>query len=332
MESFSARIRYITGILITFFIAVSSMALTSLPILANIGTLAVAIFIAIIIRHSFEKMYLFDKGIDFSAKKLLKLAIILYGLKLNMNIIFEEGWQLLLLGIFVIIFSIILVVVINYFLKGDSTITLLLGIGTGICGAAAIAAASSIIRSKDQDAAISVGIISIVGTIFALIYSFLFTYLSPDLSVESYAIWSGSSLHEVANVALAGHVAGDDGMALAILAKLTRVLMLIPFCLILIFIMRRKSDQQGGEKVAIPYFLFGFVLMSVINTFFNIPDGILDTIDQSTTLFLVMAMAGLGMKVSLGDIRNRAMRPLLAVIITSLALSFITFYIAVTFW
>jgi uncharacterized integral membrane protein (TIGR00698 family) len=322
---------FITGILIALATALFSMLLTQLPLLNNVGALAIAIFLAVLYRHFFGYPEPFKAGLEFSAKRLLKFAIILYGLKLNISVIFDEGWQLILMSAGVIIFCIVVMFLLSVLLKGDKNISTLLGFGTGVCGAAAIAATSSIIQSKEKDAAISVGIIALVGTIFALIYSFLYNVI--DLSPTSYAVWTGMSLHEVANVALAGFPAGDEALSLAILAKLSRVLLLIPLCFILIAIMIKKyGSKHQNNAIEIPYFLFGFIIMSLINTFFNIPEGILNAIDQLTSLLLIMAMVGLGLKVSFKDIKERAVRPLIAVIITSILLSVVTLYIAATFW
>lgn len=331
MKTQHPNIRFITGIAITFAAALFSMIVTNLPLLNNIGALAAAIFTAVIYRQFFGYPEAFKSGLEFSAKRLLKLAVILYGLKLNISIVFKDGPQLILISAGVIIFSIGLMILINSLIKGDKNIAVLLGFGTGICGAAAIASTSSIIKSKEQDAAISIGIISLVGTVFALIYSFI--YNAFDMSVQSYAVWTGLSLHEVANVALAGFQAGDDGLSLAILAKLSRVLLLIPVCFLLIIFMKKyQSSGEGRNAVAVPYFLFGFIIMSLINTLFTIPENVLYYIDQLTSLLLTMAMAALGLKVSFKDIKERAARPLLAVLITSVVLSTVTFFIAVTFW
>lgn len=330
MNTSNINIRLILGVGITLAAALGCITLTSLPVLNYISPLAAAIFLSIIYRHIFGYPEKYKPGLEFSEKYLLKAAVVLYGLKLNISIIFEEGWQLVLMSAGVICFSLIFIFFLNYFLKGDARITALLGFGTGICGAAAIAATSSIMKTKEQDAAISIGIISVVGTILALIYPLIYNVF--DMTEKSYAVWAGLSLHEVANVALAGYAAGDEGMTFAILAKLSRVLLLIPVCLLLIIFMKRLTSRQGSQTVAVPYFLFGFILMSIINTLFDIPESILNSVDQLTALLLIMAMVGIGLKVSLKDIKERAVRPLFAVIITSLVLSAATFYIAVTFW
>src|SRR5699024_691744 len=151
--------------------------------------------------------------------------------------------------------------------KADSTISLLLGVGTGVCGAAAIAAIAPIVKSKDEDTAISVGIIALVGTVFAVGYTLIEPVL--PLSSESYGIWAGSTLHELAHVAIAAEPAGEDALAISLLAMLGRVFLLVPLAFIFILIMNRKEKGKQTErnKVLFPWFLVGFLLMSIIGSY-----------------------------------------------------------------
>src|SRR5699024_11994283 len=125
--------------------------------------------------------------------------------------------------------------------KANSKISLLLGVGTGVCGAAAIAAVAPIVKSKDEATAIAIAIIALLGPIFAIAYTILRPILPSD--AIQYGIWSGTSLHEVAHVALAGEHAGVDGLAIALLGKLGRVFLLIPICFFFIAIMKRKQIE-----------------------------------------------------------------------------------------
>ena len=129
----------------------------------------------------------------------------------------QDGLGLLVRDAGVIIFSILAMVWLGKRLKANPTISILLGVGTGVCGAAAIAAIAPIIKSKDEDTAISVGIIALIGTTFAIVYTLLRPIL-PLTDIE-YGIWAGISLHEVAQVVLAGAAGGEDGLAIALLAN-----------------------------------------------------------------------------------------------------------------
>src|SRR5690625_2240380 len=243
------------GILFTFFIALLGYLLAFLPLFNQIGQLASAILIAVLYRQFFGYPEILRPGVTFSSKKLLRLAIILYGIKLNISVVLNDGLGILFRDVLVIIFAISLTVWLAKLLKADKMISLLVGIGTGVCGAAAIAAIAPIVKSKDEDTAISVGIIALMGTVFAIGY----TILRPILPLEAldYGLWSGMSLHELAHVAIAAEPAGEDATALALLAKLGRVFLLITLSFIFIFIMKdRKSTRLNSSHVAISYAVF----------------------------------------------------------------------------
>lgn len=326
----------ILGILFTFFIAILGYLLAMVPGFNRVGPLASAIIIAIIYRQFFGYPERVREGIQFAGKYILRFAIILYGLKLNIHIIFEDGLGLLLKAIISIIFAILVTVYIGKLLKAETELTLLLGIGTGVCGAAAIAAAAPIVRAKAEDTAIGIAIIALIGTVFSILY----TLLLPTFpgSMMDYAIWSGLSLHELAHVALAAEPAGESELAMALLAKLTRVFLLVPLCFVLIFWLKQRTAKNGGttqkNKVPFPYFLLGFIVMSLFGSYgigniVTVSAQSMEFISQVTTFLLSAAMVGLGLNVSLAAIRQKALRPLIAMVLASIGLSAVVFLMTV---
>ena len=320
---------WIKGVAFTFLIAFLGYLLAMVPGFTHVGQLACAIIIAVIYRQIFGFPLGIQSGITFSSKRLLRLAIILYGLKLNIATVLSDGLGLLLRDAGVIIFAIFLTIWLAKALKADKTISLLLGIGTGVCGAAAIAAVAPIIKSKDEDTAMSVGIIALMGTVFAIGYTILRPFLPLD--AISYGIWAGTSLHEVAHVALAGAPAGEDGLAIALLAKLGRVFLLVPLCFIFIYMMKRKNKGEESEAtIEFPWFLVGFIILSTLGSYVfghSIPvsDEVMNGVFSLTTWLLTAAMVGLGLNVSLRDVRTKALRPLVAMTLTSVALSLLVY-------
>src|SRR5690625_305150 len=164
---------FIIGIGFTFLIAGLGYILAMAPIFNRVGPLASAIILAIIYRQIFGYPNRFKDGIGFSSKYILRLAIVLYGLKLNIHIIFQDGVGLLFKSAFIIAFSILMMLFIGKLFKADKQLTFLLGVGTGICGAAAIAATAQIMKAKEEETAISIAIIALIGTIFSIIYTIL---------------------------------------------------------------------------------------------------------------------------------------------------------------
>ncbi|WP_243292876.1 YeiH family protein [Bacillus sp. FJAT-47783] len=326
------QLPFISGILFTIILAAIGWGLSLLPYFNKLGPMAIAILLAILYRQIRGYPELIQSGVEFTAKKILRIAIVLYGLKLNIQLILQEGLELLAIDAFVITFSILITIYLAKVLKANPMISLLVGIGTGVCGAAAIAAVSPILKSKDEETALSVGMIALMGTIFALLYTFIQPLLPLDQ--EAYGIWSGISLHELAHVALAAAPVGQDALAIALLAKLGRVFLLIPLCFILMYWMNRKNGANHEKAtIAFPWFLIGFVIMSVIGSFitayqpFNLHLW-LEPIATVSSFLLTMAMVGLGLNVNLKHVRSKALKPLLALILASIALSAITLLIS----
>ena len=320
---------WLAGISFTFIIAILGFGLAKARGFDHVGPLASAIVIAVIYRQIFGYPEKIRSGIQFSAKKLLRYAIILYGLKLNIDVVFHQGMGLLVRDIGTIVFSIFLTMWLAKKIKADFSLSLLLGIGTGVCGAAAIAAVSPILKAKEEDTAIGAGIIALVGTLFSMGYILLKPIL-PLTNIQ-YGIWTGISLHELAHVALASAPAGQDALAIALLAKLGRVFLLVPLSFILIYWIRRTGRIQSDMKIEFPWFLIGFLIMSLIGSyvlgkFIIVPPTILNDISNLTSLLLTMAMVGLGLNVNLKELRSKALRPFIAMLITSILLSFITFF------
>lgn len=334
MQLLSKAKPFSLGILFTFIIATIGYLLMYVPGLNHLGPLACAIFIAIIYRNTFGYPLFLKSGITFSSAYLLRFAIILYGLKLNISVILDDGILLILKSIIVLTLALLVMFFIGKLFKADKNLSLLLAIGTGICGAAAIAATAPILKAKEGDTAISIAIIALVGTFFSIGYTLLVPIL--PISNDMYALWSGLSLHELAHVALAVEPVGDIELASALLAKLSRVFLLVPFSFILIIWMKSRKKQTNGPtaNITFPYFLIGFVLMSIFGSYgigrwIDISEGTLHFVDQTTTFLLTAAMVGLGLNVDLKVIKNQAIRPLIAMIITSVIVSLATLLLVV---
>ncbi|WP_425802951.1 YeiH family protein [Desulfitobacterium sp. Sab5] len=320
--------QFYLGILFTLIIAAAGTAAANLPVLNHIGGLLTAILIAVLYRNIFSYPEDLRTGIQFSAQKLLRFAIVLYGFKLNIDIVLHQGGLLLVHDTLSIIVAIATTMLLAKFFKADMNLSLLLGIGTGVCGAAAIAAISPIVKAEDEDTAIGAGIIALMGTLFAITYALIRPFL--PLTPTQFGIWSGISLHEIAHVAAAAAPAGTNALAMGLLAKLGRVFLLIPLSLILSLWMRRKDRDESAKSAPFPWFLVGFLATSIVGTYFPIPKNILFDISNVIGPFLLAAaMVGLGLNVHLSNLRSRALRPLLAMFIASIILSAFSYF---TLW
>lgn len=323
------------GLLLTLLFALFGWGVSLLPGLERLGPLACTLLAAALYRHVFGYPEPLRQGIRLSSGTLLRLAVVLFGLRLDVRVILGSGLELLAMGTVTIVLSLALVLSLGSWWKADSGLTLLLALGTGICGAAAIAAVSPVLRAKEEDTAMSAGMIALIGTAFAVGYTLLMPWLPLDAG--AYGVWAGASLHEIAHVAMAAAPAGPAAMDDALLAKLARVFLLVPVCLILLARMKRRTADNAGisgtggrRRIAFPWFLAGFAAMSLLGSYalpiiLEDPAKLLQGASSATTLLLGMAMAGLGLNVSFRDFRSRAIRPLAALVVSSLLLSALTY-------
>ncbi|MHB9145827.1 MAG: YeiH family protein [Symbiobacteriia bacterium] len=310
------------GIAFTLVIAGIGTELSGLPVVNRIGPMLASILLAVLYRNFVGYPEPLRKGIQFSGQRILRLAIILFGFKLNVDVILHKGLTLLVHDVITIVLAIAATMLIARLIKAEEKMSLLLGIGTGVCGAAAVAAVSPIIEANEEDTAISVGIIALMGTIFALAYAALRPYL--PLSPEMYGIWTGISLHEIAHVAAAAGPAGQNALAVALLAKLGRVFLLIPLSFVLSWWARRRGGQST-QRAPFPWFLVGFVITSLIGTYLPIPKVLLTEVSTAASFLLAAAMVGLGLNVHLSHLRSRALRPLAAMAVASVILSVVSY-------
>jgi len=313
----------VLGVLFTFAVAELGILLARLPVFSRFGPMIGAILIAVLYRQLFGYPEAIRRGVQFSAKVLLRVAIVLFGFRLNLATVMREGLGLLVRDIGTVVGAIAVILLLAKWLKAETELSVLLGVGTGVCGAAAIAAVSPIIGAKEEDTAIGVGLIALTGTAFTMVYTLLRPLL--PLTDAQYGTWVGVSLHEIAHVAAGASPAGQDALAIALLAKLGRVLLLIPVCLALVYWMNQKGGRKTGAKIEFPWFLAGFVATSVIGSYAAVPAAYMSRLTSLSAFLLASAMVGLGLNVSFQAVRSKALRPLLAMLLGSVLLSVVTY-------
>jgi uncharacterized integral membrane protein (TIGR00698 family) len=310
------------GILLTFGLAVIAGQVAKLPFFSIMGIMIISIILGAIwgntvSHHHFVNINL---GINFSSKRLLRVGIIFLGFRLNLTDILNAGLPILIIDVIVITFTMSFILFLGKLFKTDIQLTTLLAAGTAICGAAAIVAISPIIKGKQEQTAIAVSCIAVLGTVGTLLYIFLFPYL-PITDTE-YGVLVGATLHELAHVVAAGVPGGNIGSDSAILVKLGRVLLLIPVALFISYFINRKNTEQAGNSkdLPIPWFIFGFLVMSLINTLQWISEGGSQFFLLLSTYLLAMGMAGLGLNIKWADFKKVGVKPVGVAVLGFLAL------------
>ena len=310
---------FLVAMTVTLACSLMGKALATYPGFSLIGHLVLALLLGMSIQF-FKKITTMARGgTGFIANKFLRLGIILLGFKLNLAILLSSGIQSLGFAAVIVTGMLCLTYLVCRLFNVEHTLAMLTACGCSICGAAAVMGVSAPLKAKSNDSVLAVAIVAILGTIFTLIE----IGLQPVLGFSDlqFGIMAGLSLHEIAHAVAAGGVAGTVGMDNAIIAKLSRVLLLAPIALFIGFMeYRRNKDSTQEMSIPIPYFMGGFILVSAVGSYMNIPSvWIQDLVSIAYTL-LGMAMAALGMNVNFDVIVQRGAKPFTAAFICSVIL------------
>ena len=205
---------------------------------------------------------------------------------------------------------------------------LLLGVGSAICGASAVVAADTVVQGERRDAAVALGVITLLGTVGILLYPLLAHTLAIPEFV--YGVWTGASLHEMAQVVAAGFAVSDEAARVATVVKLARISLLAPVVLALGWSLRHRHREAGAVKVApVPWFLVLFVAFAVINTLGIIPAAWLAAIRRADLWLLCVGMAGVGLQTGFSDLRSAGARPIAAGVLQWMFLAALAYLLAI---
>ncbi|MEW6066164.1 membrane protein [Desulforamulus profundi] len=312
----------IRGLILAVVVGVLTHNIVSLPLLSIPGPLIIAIIVGVTWRALMGIPAHASAGIRFASKKLLQLGIILMGVRLNLNAIFTAGPQIILLDVSVIVLAIGIIYYLGRIYRVEKKLALLTAVGTGICGAAAIAAIAPTIKSDEDETVVSVATVAILGTFGSIIYILLQPYLG--LSLKEYGIFAGATLHEVAHVVAASQPFGSAAADMAILTKLGRVAMIVPVTLVTSFwfnLRIKDKEKSGINEITIPWFIFGFIAMSCLNTVGIIDKKLVSLMLQASAIILTVAMAGMGLSVNLKMFKRMGQKAFLIGIIGSVIIS-----------
>ena len=323
---------FIKGVGITLLIAIMAKFLSGFPFLTIMGQLVIAIMIGMIWRALFGLREDLSPGVSFSSKKLLRVGIILLGMRLNLLDIYHAGASVFVVAVINLVFALFAVYGLTRLFGVEKRLGILTACGTAICGAAAVVAIAPLIKAKEDETAVGAATVAVLGTIFTLLYTGFYSVL--QLSEEGYGVFAGGTLHEIAHVIAAAAVGGDPAVELAVIVKLTRVALLVPVALVIGWLVQRQGSGKGGQKLSwsiIPWFIFGFLAMSGVNTLGIIPDTVAGYIVDIAYLLIAMAMAGLGLGIEIKTFGKLGKKAFAAGLVGSVLLSVLGYALVVFF-
>ncbi|MBE7941674.1 MULTISPECIES: YeiH family protein [Ramlibacter] len=263
-------------------------------------------------------------GVTFSKQNLLRLGVVLYGLRLTVQDIGHVGVAGALIDVLVLGSTFALACWIGTrWLGMDRKTAMLIGAGSSICGAAAVMAAEPVVKARAEQVTVAVATVVVFGTLAIFLYPLLFDLnqhwgMIPG-GATGFGVYTGSTIHEVAQVVAAARSVGAQAADTAVIAKMVRVMMLAPFLVMLSAWLARDARRNapapagaaGTGKVAVPWFAFGFIAVVLFNSLKWLPAPVVSLATELDTVLLAMAMAALGLATHLGAIRKAGAKPLL---------------------
>ena len=260
---------------------------------------------------------------DTFVKKLLQYSIIGLGFGINLNTAIEAGSQ----GFLFTVSTIALVMIFGLFLakilKIDKTIAQLISAGTAICGGSAIAAVAPILKANSKQTSVALGIVFVLNAVALFIFPEIWHFF--NLTQNQFGIWSAIAIHDTSSVVGAASKYGNEALQIATTVKLARALWIIP----LAFLISIFTKSEG--KIKIPYFIGFFILAILAGTYLPFLQNFNTVISEISRDTLKVALFLIGAGLSLQNLKNIGIKPLLLGIILWIFISSISLYAILEF-
>ena len=256
-----------------------------------------------------------EPGIRFAVRNVLKLGIILLGLRLNLATIALIGGDAILLVLASMSAALAFAVIAGRRLGVKRRVAVLIGVGTSVCGNSAILAAAPVLEADDREVSSAVATITIFGTL--AVFVFPLVGLALDLDVLDVGLWAGTAVPDTAQTIDASAGYSTVGRDVATVVKLVRNVLMVPLVLLIAWAWSRYGDGAGvsgqtarrGALKAFPFFLLGFLALAMVRSARLLDPETIARVDVATRACFVVALAGLGMQTLLGDLRAAGPRP-----------------------
>lgn len=316
-------LKFIPGILLSVGVAALACFIESLLPIHLIGSAVIAMFIGMSINHFLKDRKVLSAGLKFTSKKILKFAIILLGLSLNITTILTVGKMSLTVMIFTLLTCFGGGHFIGRALGLNWKLSNLISAGTGICGGSAIAAIAPTIDADDSDVAYAMSATFLFD--MAMIVLFPIMGRALGMSDQAFGIWAGTAVNDTSSVVATGYAFSEAAGDFATMVKLTRTLAIIPTVVTFAFIQLRLKRKEAlatsgsghGLKAnfsiskIFPWFILGFLAMSVVASVFPIPAAVVSGTKRISKFLMVCALAAIGLNTSFSSMKKAGIRPMI---------------------
>lgn len=258
----------------------------------------------------------FAAGIGYAGKFLLQCAIVLLGTQLSLRSILEVGAESLPVMLVSLTVCLLAAWLIGRLLGVDRDIRTLIGVGTGICGASAVAAVSPIIRARNSDISYAISTVFLFNILAVIVFPPIGHALG--MTPHAFGLFAGTAVNDTSSVVAAASVFSTAALGFAVVVKLVRTLMIIPISIGLALAQGRRTETgernpltAGRILKLIPWFLIGFLIAATIASTGIVAPGASELLTQLSVFLVATALAGIGLSTDLRAIRRTGSRPLL---------------------
>lgn len=309
-------LKFLSGVAASVVIAAIACLIENLLPIHLIGGAVIAMFLGMVVNYFIGKNTVLAPGVKFTSKKLLKFAIILLGLSLNINTILQVGKMSLLVMLFTLATCFGGGYFIGKALGLNWKLSNLISAGTGICGGSAIAAIAPTIDAEDSDVAYAMSATFLFD--MAMIVLFPIMGRAIGMTAEAFGIWAGTAVNDTSSVVATGYAFSEAAGDYATMVKLTRTLSIIPTVVVFSFIQAHLKKKEGGaaeKKVNIvgllPWFIVAFLAMAGINSAGFIPAALSAMLKTVSKFLMVAALAAIGLNTDFHKMKKSGINPMI---------------------
>tara|TARA_E500000318_G_C3557882_1_gene211980 strand:+ start:49 stop:1089 length:1041 start_codon:yes stop_codon:yes gene_type:complete len=301
------------GVLLAGCVAAVAFALREVPGVSALSPLILAILIGMAIRNLIGTPEVAKAGMAFCLKRILRAGIVLLGLQLTIQQVLAVGGAGVALLVVTVLATFIFTIVLGRILGVNAGLTQLIAAGSSICGASAVIAANTVTRARDEDVAYAIACVTVFGSLSMVLMPLIGGAL--ELAPRAYGLWTGASVHEVAQVVAAAYAHGAEAGEFGTIAKLTRVMMLAPLVLTLGMLAARRACAEGGTAgraaPQVPWFVLGFIAMVGLASTGWVPEATQQVTTPLTQFMLATALAAMGLETDVRKLAAEGLRPAL---------------------
>lgn len=322
--------KYSAGISLSTGIAALAYLISLILPAGILGETLIALILGMLLNPLVSRYQIFDSGINWTSKKILRAGIIMAGITLSFPQVIKAGKYALILMMFTLATSFGVGYLCKKVFKINWKLASLLSVSTAICGGTAVATLAPTIRAKNRDIAYAISATFIFDIITVIAFPWIGRLLG--LGDTGYGLWIGTAANDTSSVVAAGYAFSDAAGSLATIVKLTRTLFIVPVVLVFAWIYTKKeTPSQTVEKVSIrkifPWFILGFLAVVGIRSTGWVPDHIVTGISFTSKFFLSMALAAIGLKTSLKEVAGVGIKPMIAGVIIDISVVFVSLFV-----